>query len=234
MRNAPLAVVATMLVGLGAACGPGDPPAIDAGALPLVPAQRAVTIETTGCGLAADRTGSGVAISDGLVLTVAHLVVKADEVVARVGDGDPMSAVVVAVDLNLDLALLRVPPNGVSSVDTSSVGTGSEGFIVGGATSGTVPFVVKQMVSLSIEQILGSDRHSRLGYELEAATANGDSGAGAYDVHDRMIGIVFATSDGGASTWITASAEVEKFLAGHASDSAPMACDPAASRLMLP
>jgi S1-C subfamily serine protease len=234
VQNASLVVAATLLVVLGAACGPDDPSAIDAGPLPLVSAQRAVIIDTTGCGLAADRTGSGVAIGDGLVLTVAHLIVKADEVVAKVGDGDAMSAVVVAVDLNLDLALLRVSPNGVSPVDMSSVGTGSEGFVVGGATSGTVAFTVRQMVNLSIEQVLGSDRHSRLGYELQSATANGDSGAGAYDVHDRLIGVVFATSERGPSTWITASAEIEKFLAGHASDTAPMACDPTASRLILP
>ncbi len=198
------------------------------------PAQRVARIATTGCGFAPDRTGSGVAIGDGLVLTVAHLVARADKVVASVGRGEDVSAAITAVDLNLDLAVLRVPPDAVPAVEMSPAGTGDQGLIVGGAASGTVPFVVKDVVSLSIEEILGTDRHSRLGYELEAATTTGDSGAGAYDDADRLIGIVFATGEDGESSWITASSEIERFLAAHEAAITPIVCDQEASRLELP
>jgi S1-C subfamily serine protease len=203
-----------MLVMVVAGCGPIESvQSVESTAPAVDPAQRAVRIETTGCGYASDRTGSGVAIGDGLVLTVAHLVARADTVAASVGDGGPVDALVTAVDLDLDLALLQLPLNGVHDIEMASVGAGAEGLVVGGAASGTVPFAVKKVVSLSIEEILGTDLHSRLGYELEATTAPGDSGAGAYDNEDGLIGILFATGKDGESSWVTSSVEIENFLA---------------------
>jgi S1-C subfamily serine protease len=198
-----------------AGCGPIESVhTVESTAPALDPAQRAVRIETTGCGYASERTGSGVAIGDGLVLTVAHLIARADTVAASVGDGDALDALVTAVDLNRDLALLQLPLNGVHDIEMASAGQGARGLIVGGAASGTIPFEVKTVVSLSIEEVLGNDLHSRLGYELKAETAPGDSGAGAYDDKDRLIGIVFATGKDGESSWVTASVEIENFLAG--------------------
>jgi S1-C subfamily serine protease len=203
-----------MLVMVVAGCGPIESvQTIESTAPALEPAQRAVRIETTGCGYASDRTGSGVVIGDGLVLTVAHLIARADTVAASVGDGDALGALVTAVDLNRDLALLQLPLNGVHNIEMASAGQGARGLIVGGAASGTIPFEVKTVVSLSIEEVLGNDLHSRLGYELEAETAPGDSGAGAYDGASRLIGIVFATGKDGESSWVTASVEIENFLA---------------------
>ena len=201
---------------------------------PFAPEQRPVRIETTGCGYASGRTGSGVAVGDGVIVTVAHLVVQADGVAASVGDGDPVDAAVTAVDLHRDLALLRVPPNGVTAVEMASAEAGDEGRIVGAAASGTVPFEVRQVATLTIEEVLGTDRHARLGYELEARTATGDSGAGAYDDQNELIGIVFATGRDGESSWVTAGAEVEAFLAAHDADVAPISCDAGTSRLDLP
>ncbi len=232
----PSRPVATMiLIILGAGCGPIQLASTsDSLAAPLDPVIRTARIETTGCGLAPDRTGSGVAIGDGLVLTVAHLVARADNLAAAVGKRESADAVVIAVDLNLDLALLRIPLNEIPDVQMSPAKEGTRGLIVGGAASGTVPFVVEDVVSLSIEEILGTERHSRLGYELEAATATGDSGAGAYDGENRLIGIVFATDREGGSTWITASAEIERFLAAHESDDSLLVCDPETSRIVAP
>jgi S1-C subfamily serine protease len=228
-------VAAMIMVTVGTGCGSNELASnYEFLAPPPDPAHRAVHIETAGCGFAPDRTGSGVAVGDGLVLTVAHLVARADGISATVGDGVGVDAVVTAVDLNLDLALLQLPPNEVPFIEMSSAGTGAEGFIVGAAASGTVPFEIKEVVSLSIEEILGTDRHSRLGYELEASTRVGDSGAGAYDGENRLIGIVFATGEEGESSWITSSAEIEGFLAAHGSDKAAIVCDPGDSRLDLP
>ncbi len=203
--------IAAMLLMVAAGCGSGAhsgetiAPGFD-------PAKRAVRLETEGCGFASGRTGSGVAVGDGVVVTVAHLVARADGIVASVGDAGSENAVVTAVDLERDLATLRLPPNGIPDVEMASVGVGAEGLIVGGAASGTVPFEVKQVVSLTIEEVLGTDRHSRLGYELAAETVDGDSGAGAYDDENRLIGIVFATGQEGESSWITSSAEIQDFI----------------------
>lgn len=206
--------MATVLVIVTAGCGVTELVGTPGSAAPLIdPAQRAVLIETTGCGFASDRIGSGVAVGDGLVLTVAHLVSRADNITASVGNGGGVNAVVKAVDLNLDLAVLQLPRNGVPDIEMSSAGVGAEGLIVGGAASGTVPFDVKKVVRLRIEEVLGTDLHSRRGYELDAETAPGDSGAGAYDNENRLVGVVFATSRDGESSWITASVEIESFLA---------------------
>lgn len=172
-------------------------------------------------------------MGDGLVLTVAHVVVQADAIAASVGDGEPVTAVVTSVDLSRDLALLRLPPNGIPDVETATVDEGAEGLIVGGAASGTVSFEVKEVVTLTIEEVFGTDRHSRKGYSVAAVTASGDSGAGAYDEEDRMIGIVFATGQDDATSWITSSTETSDFLSDHATDVSPIVCNSEKSRLDL-
>lgn len=227
-------VAAAVLVVVGAGCSSlqserADKPA----APPIDPAQRAVRIETTGCGFASGRTGSGVAVGDGLIVTVAHLVARAEDIFAYFADEQGLSASVTAVDLNRDLALLRVPPNAMPVIEMSSLRDGAKGLIVEGAASGTVPFEVRQVVTLAIEEILGTDRHSRRGYELAAETATGDSGAGAYDEENRLIGIVFATSQEGESSWITSSAEIDDFLTAHGSDVTEIVCDSEESRIDL-
>lgn len=215
--------------GSDTSAGSGEPTANEFDA-----ARRAARIETTGCGLAPDRTGSGVAVGDGLVITVAHLVARADAIEVTVGNGEAVEAAVTAVDLNLDLAALRIPSNGIPDIELSDAARGATGLIVGGAASGTVAFEVKDVVSLSIEEVLGSARHSRSGYELRSVTTTGDSGAGVYDPEHRLIGIVFATGRDGESTWITSSAEVEGFLAETGGDHTPIACNAESSRLELP
>ena len=234
MRTAVgVAALSAILVG----CGAHEPrPGNETTTPPHDPAERAVRIETSGCGFAPDRTGSGVAIGDGLVVTVAHLVARADKIEAVVGNRAAVEATVAAVDLDRDLAVLRFTPDGIPvlemSSDLAAIGTG--GRIVGAASSGTVPFEVEEVVNVSIEEILGTDRHSRLGYKLSAATTTGDSGAGAYDSDNKLIGIVFAIDEAGESTWITSSAEIDKFIAAHRSDASPIVCDTASSQLDLP
>ncbi len=198
------------------------------------PALRAVRLETSGCGFASGRIGSGVAVADELILTVAHLVARADEIQITLTSGESVHAHVTAVDLEKDLALLLVPPTGFDDVLLASAGVGASGFIEGAASSDTVPFTVRAAVSLSIEEILGSDRFTRLGYELDARTTTGDSGAGVYNTEDRLIGLVFATGKEGVSTWATASAEIAAFLTRATGDGGPtrsFVCDPALSRL---
>lgn len=224
--------MAALLVALASSCS--EARAITQPVEPsLDPTQRAVYIETTGCGLASGRTGSGVAVGDGLVLTVAHLVAQADEVFVSLGEAET-NATVTAIDFNLDLALLSVAPNGVPIVETASIASGAAGTILGGENKEIVPFEVEQVVNLSIERVLGSDRHSRRGYALTAATSTGDSGAGAYDDAGRLIGIVFATGSDGETTWVTSSAEVDAFLDVHVADTAAIRCNPAVSLLDLP
>lgn len=183
-------------------------------------------LETEGCGFASGRTGSGVAIGDDLVVTVAHLVVEAEAIDAYLSGEEYENVPVLAVDRQTDLAVLRVPDNAIPAIEMSSAEKDASGLIVGGSTSGTVSFAVKNVVELTIEEVFGTTRHSRLGYELAASTADGDSGAGAYDAQGGLIGVVFATGEDGATTWVTASSEIEEFLSGvDPSDTYPLCSD---------
>lgn len=210
-----LALVAASWI---AGCGSGEQTSHGAAtAQSHDPMHRAVRLETFGCGFASGRTGSGVAIGDGLVITVAHLVVRAESVHATVDGQEFEDVVVAAMDLHRDLAVLRLESDSTLPVEMSSVKKGARGRIVGGSATGNVAFEVKGVVDLTIEEVLGTGRYSRRGYEVDAMTADGDSGAGAYDDQNRLIGIVFATGQDGATTWLTASSEVERFLStvGH-------------------
>jgi S1-C subfamily serine protease len=194
---------------VGCSAGIGE----DAGS-PFDPEARAVRLEITGCESGSRaRFGSGVVIEDGLVVTVAHLIVDAETVEASVAGASLGAATVAAVDLRKDLAALRVEDRGVPPAETSILDQGESGLIVGGAASGTVPFEVRRRVNLTIEEILGTDRHARLGYEVAAVTADGDSGAGAYDAERRLVGLVFAVGKDGGTTWLTAGSEIEDFVA---------------------
>lgn len=194
------------------------------------PGRRSVRLEIAGCGLAPDRVGSGIAVADGLVVTVAHLVAEAETVRVRTGLG-AVEAPIVAIDLKRDLALLHVEGARFPDLATAEAKVGDTGQIVGGVTATSIGYTVEGRVALTIEEVLGTSRHRRLGYELLAETGEGDSGAGAYDLQGRLVGVVFATGRNGESTWLTASSEMTDFLDRHRGDRAPLVCDPGRSRL---
>ncbi len=223
------------IMSLVTACGAVQLVDTREGSHPVVPgAERAARLETTGCGFASGRTASGVAVGGGLVLTVAHAVGRADGVEVSIADAPFLDADVIAIDLKKDLALLRVSPDGMPDVRMASTVKDATGTIEGGAASGTVPYRVRAVVSLSIEEVLGSDRFTRSGYELDAVTATGDSGAGVYDIGGYLIGVVFASGAADTSTWATASSEIADFLNRESDSERVLRCDSDSSRLDVP
>ncbi len=198
------ALAVALMVALLVGCAPRANPADD-------PDRRAVHIDTRGCEAGSDTFGSGVVFGE-VIVTVAHLVVEAETLTVSIDRGPELPARVLAADLQQDLAAIHVDGLDETRVETALADQGGTGRIVDAATSGTVAYEVKRRVSLRIEDVGGSDRHSRIGYELEAATADGDSGAGAFDQEGRLIGIVFASGEDGQTTWLTASSEIEDFL----------------------
>ncbi len=207
-----------------AACTPGTQ-------IALAPADRAVELSVAGCGVSSRTSGSGFVFDDGLVVTVAHLVVRGNEVEVAYPDGSVVAAEVLAIDTQRDIAALGVP---IVDVDRPLLGTAAAGDaaqVVGGLRSGTVASVVVRIARLSIEEVLGTERFGRLGYELMAATGDGDSGAGVFDSEGRLLGMVFAVGVAGESTWATASEEIDRFVSEVDRSSEPYVCNPALSRL---
>lgn len=220
----PVMVGLILMVGVAGACTSGTQRA-------LAPDERAVELTVEGCGVSSDTSGSGFLFDDGLVLTTAHLVIRAGRVEVTYPDGSSAMAEVLAIDTFRDLAALAVPMIDVDRPLIGKARAGDTGSVVGGLTSGTVDLVVGQYASLSIEEVLGTERSSRLGYEIEAVTADGDSGAGVYDQEGRLLGMVFAVTAGGGSTWVTASEEIDQFVSEVDRAARPFVCDPDLSRI---
>lgn len=174
---------------------------------------RAVVLETTGCEFSSGRTGSGFIYGGDTAVTAAHLVARASAVTIETADAATYEAEIVGIDLARDLAALRLKAPSIPTVETIVASTGDSGLVVGGARSGTVTYEVRRVIELTIEEVLGTERHSRSGYELAAVTGDGDSGSGVYDAEGRLVGMVFATGPDEGTTWVTAAIEIEDFLA---------------------
>ena len=139
----------------------------------------------------------------------------------------------VGLDTRLDLAAIRLDEASHQPVGTTRAAKGARGHIVDGSVSGTVPFEVNDIVEVSIEEVLGTQRYKRIGYEVDAATARGDSGAGAYNEEGRLIGVVFAFSTEPQVTWLTSSEELMRFLDIVRDKEQTWQCDSDRSRLAV-
>lgn len=172
-------------------------------------ADVSVAVEAYGCG--GDRIarrGAGTVLDAELVVTAAHPVVGADRIEIRTSDGALRTAILVAVDVVDDLALLEVPGLEGSPLATVTLTAGSAGTFVGHELGEMHPYQVVRRVRLTIADIYGDGSHTRMGYELAADVEPGDSGAGLV-VADGLGGIVFArsTTEQGRA-WATSASEV--------------------------
>ena len=235
-----LAVVATLFVPV--ACSGDDGPDLSLDeTLPVIdttppnaaftaPEGRAVTIRTTGCGDASRTTGSGVIIGQANVLTAAHVVIGATDVFV---DGSDEPAAVFLIDRTRDLALIKAPGVDAAPIELVDVEAGDEVRVVGGATSGTVAATVERLLVMDVDDVRSTSSSKRSGYELDAAIAGGDSGAGVFDAGGRLAGIVFAVpTERSDATFAIDAAEVEAVL--ESSDHAEHRCDPSTSQLVGP
>lgn len=195
----------------------------------LAPADRVVAIEVSGCGDAFDGRVGGVVVAEEKVVTVAHAVAQADAISVGWG-GRILHGEVVGYDSRSDLALIAVSGLDGSDVEFGEPASGEVVTLVGGLVSGDLEVTVDQVLTIRIEQVLGTERVERAGLELRVAAAVGDSGSGLFDKEGRLAGILFAVNDDGSEVgWATAASEVSALLSQP-----PVAwtCDPARSRLV--
>ncbi|MCB1955910.1 MAG: Do family serine endopeptidase [Rhodocyclaceae bacterium] len=140
---------------------------------------------------APDRAqGSGFVISpDGYILTNAHVVVAADEVVVRMYDRREYRAQVVGLDRRTDIALLKVPAEGLTSVRLGKPAALKEGDWVLAIGS---PFGFEQSVTAGIV----SAKARSLPYEnfvpfiqTDVAINPGNSGGPLFNLEGEVVGI---------------------------------------------
>lgn len=148
----------------------------------------------------ATNLGSGVVVSeDGYIVTNAHVISKADEIVVAFNDGKKSKATVVGVDPDSDLAVIKVDMTGLTPLAfrEQPIEVGDVALAIGN------PFGVGQTVTQGI--ISATDR-TGLGIntfedfiQTDAAINPGNSGGALVDAYGELVGIntaIFSRSGG--------------------------------------
>jgi S1-C subfamily serine protease len=168
-----------------------------------------VTIDTISAGGrgpfggSVEGVGSGVIYStDGLVLTAAHVVEGATSLGVTLVDGRELAATVVAMDTELDLAILRV--NG-GDLTAAALGSSAEleigqALVAIGSALGTYDGSVTFGVLSGTDRSVTVGNGTRTGLTMtgllqtDAAINEGDSGGPLLDMRGRVVGIITAGS----------------------------------------
>jgi S1-C subfamily serine protease len=152
-----------------------------------------------------DSTGEGgqgsgfVLDGKGYIATNAHVVTsdsggRADQVFVEFSDGNRVAAHIVGVDLNADVALLKVGPQGLSLTplslgETHGIDVGEPVAAIGS------PFGERQSLSIgvisAIDRNIDSLTRFKIGdaIQTDAAINPGNSGGPLLDAHGRVLGI---------------------------------------------
>jgi serine peptidase DegS len=146
--------------------------------------------------------GSGVIVRrDGYIVTNAHVIEGADEILVAFHDGQTASAEVVGEDPETDLAVVRVRADDLPAIALGSSDSARVGDVVLAIGN---PFGIGQTVSLGIIGAKGRYGLSASPYEdfiqTDAAINPGNSGGALIDANGRLIGInsLFFSRSGGS------------------------------------
>jgi serine protease DegS len=135
--------------------------------------------------------GSGVMVSTkGYVLTNNHVIQGADEIQVLLHDGRNAKATVVGVDVETDLAVLRIELDNLPTLvigDSNQIRVGDVSLAIGN------PFGVGQTVTFGIISAIGRDHLGINTYEdfiqTDAAINPGNSGGALVNAYGELIGI---------------------------------------------
>lgn len=198
-RSIPQAVIATA-VALGAAGCSG-------GAV-TDPEQGVLSLELASCTTGITNRATAIAVGDGLALTVAHAFVDVDGFSAIDADGQTIAADVIDLDIDNDIAVLRLGEDPPTTLTLLAVAEAPAiEFLTYRSEAGPArqEASVLRFVGVSLD-----GTGSRDGIELAADVQSGDSGGPVVDDQGRVIGMVFATARDGERGWATASSELQR------------------------
>ena len=187
----------------------------------IEPSVVTITSITEGGTSPGRATGTGIVItSDGDILTNDHVVEGADKVsVLFAGDTEPTSAIVLAVDVGNDLALIHVDKTGLTPAvfaDPSSIDIGDEVVAVGFALDlDGGPTVTRGIVSALNRTIVSGDGALDGLIQTDTAISSGNSGGPLVNTRGQVIGIntaVFQSSSEVAANNVGFSISVAEAL----------------------
>ncbi|MEE8042596.1 MAG: trypsin-like peptidase domain-containing protein [Pseudomonadales bacterium] len=133
--------------------------------------------------------GSGVVVrEDGYVLTNAHVIADADEILVALPNGSTTNASIVGTDLETDLALLKINRDALIPIqvaDSNAVRVGDPVLAIGN------PFGLGQTVSAGIVSAKGREGATVLQQyiQTDAAINPGNSGGALVDLDGQLVGI---------------------------------------------
>ncbi len=144
--------------------------------------------------------GSGVVVSaDGYIVTNAHVIEKADEIIVAFNDGRKSRAKIIGTDPDSDLAVIKVDMTGLTPLGfrEAPAGVGDVALAIGN------PFGVGQTVTQGIISATGRTGLGVSKFEdfiqTDAAINPGNSGGALVDAHGELVGIntlIFSRSGG--------------------------------------
>jgi len=152
-------------------------------------------------------------IDDETVVTVAHAIYETRDFAVRDSTGRWFRPEILHMDVDRDLAVLRIPGLRASPMATRVASAGDAVEMVEGAASGTTEGAVLRRVRLTTESIGDLERKTaRSGYEMSVAIRGGDSGAAIVDQDENLVGVVFARSTRREAAWVTSVTEILSVL----------------------
>ncbi len=155
-----------------------------------------VNVEASGCGRGFE--GSGFVVTDGLVVTNAHVVAGADDIRLRRTDGTTVAATIHHFDGDRDLALLAAGDVDRPALPLRDPQINEGGAVIGYPGGQDTPRVAPASIADDRatvgRNLYGTARVERRVLYLSAQLRQGDSGSAIVGTDGSAIGVVFAVS----------------------------------------
>jgi S1-C subfamily serine protease len=200
-----LARVATIIAGVGFPAAfsgleptpPSTQPLPASANTPGVRAAAAETLKIQSFGCGGIVFGSGFPVSQGMVLTNAHVVAGTQGTTVRDNGGRSFTARVVLFDPRRDVAILYVPRLGLGPLSEAPAAMGTQGAVIGypgGGPEKVSPAVVNGEVRAQGRDIYGQELVVRSIWITQAEVQPGNSGGPLVDLDGNVVGVIFAAS----------------------------------------
>ena len=214
LRRWPLLL---LFVGV-AACGSEPPTPVAGEGAPDFVEPSSIVLHLRGDGCAPNIAGLAtvIALDGGLGVTVAHAFDELATFEVVEADETPVGADLLAMDRDLDLAVLRLDRDGPHTALPSEATDHRLGTTATVVTFGRIddgPTVDEAEVLRRVNLTLDGEGR-RTGYELGVGVEPGDFSGAVLDDDGRLGAVVFASARGEERSWSTASAELRPLLGG--------------------